>query len=70
MPKLDNFTTMSETNLHQFIMEMPKKSCEIDTIPTELLKKVLKHCMPTLTKLINLSLNTEKYHNGWKSAVI
>ena len=39
-------------------------------MPTKLLKKVLKHCMPTLTKVINLSLNTGKFHDGWKSAVV
>ena len=51
-------------------MEMPTKLCELDTIPTKLLKKVLKHCMPTLTKIINLSLNTGEFHDGWKSAIV
>ena len=45
VPNLDNFTTMLETNLYKLIMEMPTKSCKIDTIPTKLLKKVLKHCI-------------------------
>ena len=61
---------MSETNLYKFIMEMPTKSCEIDTITTKLLQKVLKHCMPTLTKIINLSLNMGESQDGWKSAVV
>ena len=46
MPKLDNFTTMSETTLYKLIIEMPTKSCEIHTIPTKLLKKDFKHCIP------------------------
>ena len=42
---------------------------KIDTIPTKLLKNVLKDCMCTLTKIINLSLKKGKFHDGWKSAV-
>ena len=49
---------------------MTTKSCEIDIIPTKLLKKVLKHYIPTLTKIINLSPDTGKFHEGWKSGVV
>ena len=35
-----------------------------------MLKKVLKHCIPTLIKIINLSLNTGKFHDGWKLPVV
>ena len=30
----------------------------------------IKHYIPTLTKIINLSLNKGKFHEGWKSAVV
>ena len=70
MFKLEKSATLSETNLYKLIMEMATKSFEIDIIPTKLLKRVLKHCIPTLTKIINLSLDTRKFHEGWKSAVV
>ena len=31
---------------------------------------MLKYCISTLTKITNISLNTEKFHEEWKSAVV
>ena len=74
MPKTkmcqNSFTAVSDTNLYKLIMKMPTKLFELHTIPTKLLKKILKHCMPTLTKIVNLSLNTGEFHDGWKSAIV
>ena len=70
VPKLEKFATLSEKNLYKLIMEMPTKLCEIGIIPTKLLKRVPKHCIPTLTRIINLSPNRGKFHEGWKSTVV
>ena len=44
---------------------MPSKSCKLDTISTTFLKKVLKHCLPSIAKIVNLSLGTGKFcENG------
>ena len=51
-------------------MEMAANSCEINIIQTKLIKRVFNHCMHMLTKIINLSLNTGKFHGRWKSAVV
>ena len=70
MPKLEKFVTPSDTNLNKLIMEIAMESCKIYIIPTKLLKGVLKYCIPTSIKILNLPLNTGKFHEGWKSAVI
>ena len=39
-------------------MKAPSKSCELDPIPTDLLKEVTHELSPILTDLINTSLKT------------
>ena len=60
MPLLEKFATLSETSLYKLIIEMAPKSYKVVIIPEKLLKGV--QCIPTLSKIINLSLNTGKVH--------
>ena len=38
-------------------------------LPYNIHKKVLKHCLPSIAKIVNLSLVTEEFCDKWKSAV-
>ena len=58
IPPLNKFSILSETQLYKIIMEMPSTTCELDIISTEFLKKVLTHCIPAITKVVNLSLSS------------
>ena len=49
---------------------MPSRTCELDIIPMEFLTKVLVHCIPTITKVVNLSLSTENFFEDWKLAIV
>ena len=51
-------------------MEMPSRTCELDIIPTEFLKKVLVHCIPAIAKVVNLSLSMEHFFEDWKLAIV
>ena len=51
-------------------MDMTTKSCELDIIPTRLLKQVLHSCIPAIAKIINLSLNKGDFSAQRKSAVV
>ena len=51
-------------------MEMPSKTCELDIIPTEFLKKVLMHCIPAITNIINLSLSMGHFYEDWKLDIV
>ena len=44
--------------------------CNLDPIPTSLLKKCLPKLLPTFTEIINLSLSTGVFHNRFKTSVI
>ena len=51
-------------------MEMPLKSCELDLIPTEFLKRVFVHCIPAITKVIHLSLSMGDFCEEMKLAIV
>ena len=69
VPKLEFYNYVRDQAIQAHYGDA-NKSCEIDTIPTKLLRKVLKYGMLTLTKIINLSLKTGILHDGWKPAII
>ena len=63
IPQLRRFATMSESQVTKIIMDMQSKSCELDPIPTSILKRMLPKCIGTITKIINISLNTGHMEN-------
>ena len=69
-PPLNTFSTLPESQLYKIIMEMPSTTCELDIIPTKFLKKVLMHCIPALTKVVNLSLSSGHFFEDWKLAIV
>ena len=49
---------------------MSSTTCKLDIIPTQFLKKVLMHCIPAITKVVNLSLSTGHFFEDWKLAIV
>ena len=49
---------------------MQSTICELDIIPTEFLKKVLMHCIPAITKVVNLSLSSGHFFEEWKVTIV
>ena len=70
IPPLNKFPILTESQLYKTIMEMPSTTCELDIISTKFLKKVLTHCIPALTKVVNLSLRTGHFFKDWKLAIV
>ena len=52
------------------IMGMKTKSCELDFLPTSLLKKALPYIINTITNIINVSLEQGVFPDSWKMAII
>ena len=50
--------------------KLETKSCELDIIPTHIVKNYLDTCIPALTHIVNLSLKNGKFDNSWKCAII
>ena len=53
----DRFQPCSVTDVKTAIMGASSKSCELDPIPTDILKKFLPELLPFITDLCNASLH-------------
>ena len=56
--------------VRKLITSYSNKSCELDPVPTWLLKKCLHELLPLLTALINKSLSTCIFPKECKNAII
>ena len=69
-PKLVEFIPVTENEVRKLISKSQSKSCELDPIPTWLLKECLDELLPTITKLINYSLEFSYVPKSFKSSLI
>ena len=67
---LSKFTPLTETDAQKLISDSNTTSCELDPIPTFLLKECLHELLPIITQIINLSITSGKMPDSFKSAVI
>ena len=68
--RLSQFKPISEDQIKKIISSLSSKSCELDVIPTLLLKEILPAILPVITKIINLSLSEGIFADSWKLAVV
>jgi hypothetical protein len=68
--ELVEFTPVTENELRKVISKSQSKSCELDVLPTWLLKECLDELVPSLTKLINYSLDRSYVPKSFKSSLI
>ena len=64
------FDPATEEEVRKIIMQSASKSSILDPIPTFLLKKCLDVLLPTITKIINLSFQTAKVPDCFKTAAV
>ena len=60
----------TEVEIRRIIMKSPNKSCELDSIPTWLLKCCLTELLPLITTLANKSFTTASLPENVKLALI
>ena len=61
---------MTNEEIEREILSMKNKTCELDTIPTNLLKDILLTVLETITQIVNMSLTTSTFPLDWKTAVV
>ena len=67
---LCEFATATEDEITTLILKSPNKQCNLDPLPTSLLKKCV-HCLsPVITKIVNLSLSSGIFPEPLKHAII
>mgnify|MGYP003547058831 FL=1 len=67
-PKLFNFQPASVSEIHDLIFSSSNKQCELDPIPTSLLKHCFTELGPVITKIVNLSLSEGIFPSIFKLA--
>ena len=53
---LTSFAPADEEEVRRIIMQSPCKSCPLDPIPTRILKECIDELLPTITRIVNLSI--------------
>lgn len=70
MSNFEEFKPATTEEVEKIIKKSANKSCELDPIPTWLLKSCLPELLPSITKIINLSLDTASVPLSFKSSRI
>ena len=52
------------------IKSMKTKSCELDCVPTDVLKDMLPVIAPMITRIVILSLSNGIFSEQWKTAIL
>ena len=69
-PLLQKFAPMTVAEVTLIIKSMKSKSCELDIIPTHILKQMLPSIADLICKLVNLSLGEGLFSRDWKMAIV
>ena len=69
-PTFCSFQAVTETEVLKFIKESPSKTCSLDPCPTHIVKQCIDILLPSLTKLVNLSLKNGIFLNPFKQAIV
>ena len=67
---LHDFAPTTETEVLHIISSSPLKSCDLDSLPTNILKECLDFIVPVITKIFNDSLCSGFVPNSFKTALI
>ena len=70
VPELKRFAPLTENQVSKVITSLKSKSCELDAIPTVILKKILPKVITLITKIVNISLGDGLFCREWKTAVV
>ena len=64
------FSILDIDAVRKLVTNAPTKTCPLDPLPTVLLKTCLEDILPTLTNMLNLSMQTGEFHEVWKEALV
>ena len=61
---------MTNKEVLEMMSAMKNKSCELDTMPMALLKKILPRCIDTIMQLVNISFAMKEFCLEWKTTEV
>lgn len=69
-PRVDSFKTKTEQEIINIVKAAKAATCASDPIPTRLIKENIDLLCPTITKIVNASLQTATFDSTWKEALL
>ena len=66
--EMNSFQSILERDVEKRICKLPSKSCELDPMPTTLLKAMVEVATPVITCIINMSLLSGEFYKSLKVA--
>ena len=69
-PKFTSFTCVTADEVSKLLSQSPDTYCDLDPIPTSLLKQCSHILLPTITNIINLSISTGVFPDQFKSCSV
>ena len=70
VPRCHELQPLTDEEIEKEICSMNNKTCELDAIPTYLIKDILPAVLKTITQIVNMSLTTGTFPLDWKTAII
>ena len=64
----DSFSSLSEVKIDKIIKQSPSKSCDLDPLPTSLMKENMSSILPLITEIVNDSLSSGHVPEEFKVA--
>ena len=68
--RLAEFRPFNQTEVRKIIFSMKTKSCQLDTLPTKLLKECIDSILLTITSLVNILLQDGAFTSRWNTSII
>ena len=70
VPVMDKFLPISQEEITKTIFSMETKHCELDSIPTSVLKKLVPYIIAEITHVVNVSLSTGQFAIDWRCSCV
>ncbi|KAK3101096.1 hypothetical protein FSP39_000910 [Pinctada imbricata] len=70
VPSFRTFNELTQDEVKKLIGELQTKTCQLDVLPTNILKSFLNELLPLITKLVNISLRQGIFPSEWKQAIV
>ena len=67
---MSNFTPVSNDEINDIIRTAPSKHCELDPMPTNIMKEHKDILAHSITRRVNISLNTGYFSRKLKEAIL
>ena len=67
---VSDFQPVTLPKLHKIIQSTPNKNCDLDPVPTSLLKQILPSIIPLIAYIINSSLRVGIFPESFKRALV